>query len=556
MNIPPDVKKIMDQIETAGYEVYIVGGSIRDQLLNKETKDYDLATSAEPNEIKKIFENDKIMDYGEKHGTIAIYRRGRVYEITTYRVEEGYTDGRRPDSVKFVKQLNSDLSRRDFTINAIAMNKNGEIIDPHGGIKDFNEGVIRAVGDPVDRFREDSLRMLRAVRFASNLDFKIEKSTFLAIKSNCDLLSVHKISGERILNELKEIIINPGGFSLLHKLNLLQVILPEIYKNNVIEQIKKAFSNREKTNKTIPWAIIFHYITRGIDKKSAKIDIERIMMSLPGLGNNFIQYVTILAVYTKINEEFLRIHSNASIYRWIAGLKKELVKIKKYQITDLIEDLFKLNELCYQLVIDVKNYYKLKSEILRIAKFPELNLPVDGHDAKKIGYKGNSIARLITQWKLMYRRNPDWKKDDLYLYADLIKNNYVLESGKIREDLSENQPLFTTEENDAVIKEINRLNRLIRSQNNICIMCINYQEYLSSPKSKLKDNNLFIVQDILFDKITSKDKRDQMISFNMDSFIDILLEVEFKSDNMNYFIVSDDETLQKQVSEFLMKKLA
>lgn len=188
---------VLERINQAGFEVYFVGGCVRDTLLRRPLHDVDLATSAYPQEIKQIF--PQTIDTGIEHGTVTVIYQKKAYEITTFRTESGYQDYRRPDKVEFVRSLKEDLKRRDFTINALAMNAQGEIIDLFAGIADLQQRQIRAVGVAADRFHEDALRMLRAVRFQAQLNFTIEKQTLAGIKTNAALLS--HIATERIREE-------------------------------------------------------------------------------------------------------------------------------------------------------------------------------------------------------------------------------------------------------------------------------------------------------------------------------------------------------------------
>ncbi|MDF0479970.1 CCA tRNA nucleotidyltransferase [Vagococcus sp. PNs007] len=197
MKVPKEftvAKPVMEQLETAGFEAYFVGGSVRDLLLNKPIHDVDIATSAYPEEVKGIF--PRTVDVGIEHGTVLVLHEEDQYEITTFRTESTYQDYRRPDEVTFVRSLEEDLKRRDFTINALAMSQTGEIVDLFSGMKDLESKLIRAVGEASERFNEDALRMMRAVRFASQLGFTIEEETLKAIELNKALLS--KISIERV----------------------------------------------------------------------------------------------------------------------------------------------------------------------------------------------------------------------------------------------------------------------------------------------------------------------------------------------------------------------
>lgn len=196
---------VLQRLEDAGFEAYFVGGSVRDLLLDRHVHDIDITTSAYPEEVKKLF--DKSIDTGIKHGTVTVLYGGESYEITTFRTESGYQDFRRPDHVTFVQNLDEDLKRRDFTINALAMDIRGQIIDLFNGVEDLKKRVIRAVGNPETRFHEDALRMMRAVRFMSQLQFTLEEKTEQAIKDNHELLK--KISVERIREEFVKMGLGP-----------------------------------------------------------------------------------------------------------------------------------------------------------------------------------------------------------------------------------------------------------------------------------------------------------------------------------------------------------
>ncbi len=193
---------VLEKIWDAGFEAHFVGGSVRDRLLSLPVDDVDIATSAHPHEIKKIFK--RTVDVGIEHGTVLVLAEGDEYEITTFRTESAYNDFRRPDSVTFVRSLEEDLKRRDFTMNAIAMDLEGNLSDPYNGLQDLEKEIIRAVGNPHERFNEDALRMMRAVRFAAQLDFEIEKETMKSIAENAHLLD--KIAIERIQIEFEKLL--------------------------------------------------------------------------------------------------------------------------------------------------------------------------------------------------------------------------------------------------------------------------------------------------------------------------------------------------------------
>ncbi len=209
MQIPDYVMCIMNKLLSAGYECYLVGGCVRDTLMGVVPHDYDLTTSAMPSEMRSVFDGDRVIETGLKHGTLTVMSNGNPIEITTYRIDGEYDDNRHPREVSFTRNLFDDLARRDFTINAMAMSQDGEIVDLFGGREDLLHGVIKCVGDPKLRFGEDGLRIMRAVRFASTLDFEVESDTAAAIMSMRHLLS--GISVERINVELSKLLCGCGA---------------------------------------------------------------------------------------------------------------------------------------------------------------------------------------------------------------------------------------------------------------------------------------------------------------------------------------------------------
>lgn len=227
INTPKEVKLIIDTFYRNNFEAFMVGGCVRDILLGNLPKDYDITTSAKPEITISLF--NKTIPTGLKHGTVTVLINNEPYEVTTYRTEGKYIDNRRPSSVDFVTDIKEDLSRRDFTINALAYNEKVGLIDYFNGINDIKSKIIRCVGDADKRFKEDALRMLRAVRFSCQLNFDIEENTYAAIKSNYKL--IENISSERIRDELCKILIseNPSkGLEILRDTKLLEIILPEI----------------------------------------------------------------------------------------------------------------------------------------------------------------------------------------------------------------------------------------------------------------------------------------------------------------------------------------
>ncbi|RFU68474.1 CCA tRNA nucleotidyltransferase [Peribacillus saganii] len=197
---------VLQIIEEAGYEAYFVGGSIRDMLLGRTISDVDIATSATPAEIKEIF--PKTVDVGIEHGTVMVLHHNEAYEITTFRSESGYSDYRRPDQVTYIRSLYKDLMRRDFTMNAMAMDKDRNLSDPFDGRKAIEERIIRTVGSPDERFKEDALRMMRAIRFVSQLTFSLDDAAFKSLERNGQLLQ--RIAVERVFAEFEKLLKGEG----------------------------------------------------------------------------------------------------------------------------------------------------------------------------------------------------------------------------------------------------------------------------------------------------------------------------------------------------------
>lgn len=235
LRIPADVSDVIRRLGDAGHEAYVVGGCVRDALRGIEPEDWDVATDAKPERIQELFRRSL---YTNRFGTVVVRSPEREIEVTTYRVEAGYSDARRPDHVEFTDSLLADLSRRDFTMNAMAWSA-GRLVDPHGGRADLEAKVVRAVGDPGERFREDALRMLRAARFATVLGLRIEPATADAIVRHAAL--AEHLSGERVNQELTKILCSDhpsAGFRLLSELGLLAILCPELEECRRVPQDK------------------------------------------------------------------------------------------------------------------------------------------------------------------------------------------------------------------------------------------------------------------------------------------------------------------------------
>jgi tRNA nucleotidyltransferase (CCA-adding enzyme) len=225
-------------LKARGHEAYIVGGCVRDLLLGKDASDWDVTTDAKPEEVKKIF--PRVIPTGIAHGTVTVLMNQTPFEVTTFRGEGAYSDGRRPDSVEFVRDITQDLARRDFTVNAIAFDPDeGKIVDPFGGEKDLAARVIRAVGIPLERFREDGLRVLRAARFTATLEFSLDPETERAIAPSLDVFS--KVSQERVRDEwIKSMkATRPSrAFDVMQKTGIMAITCPEMLEGFGMEQNK------------------------------------------------------------------------------------------------------------------------------------------------------------------------------------------------------------------------------------------------------------------------------------------------------------------------------
>lgn len=246
LKVPPDVEKVVDRLLDAGHDAYVVGGSVRDALRGVDPHDWDVTTDARPEQIQKVFKRSL---YNNRFGTVVVRSGEHEVEVTTYRTEAEYTDHRRPDAVAFTASLEEDLARRDFTMNAMAWRpprdgRRGELVDPFGGRRDIEARLLRAVGNADERFKEDALRMLRAVRFATLLDLHVEPDTAEAIRRNAALTA--SVSGERVQQELTKMLAAErpsAALRLLSDLGVLAVICPELEECKGTPQEKLAAEN-------------------------------------------------------------------------------------------------------------------------------------------------------------------------------------------------------------------------------------------------------------------------------------------------------------------------
>jgi tRNA nucleotidyltransferase (CCA-adding enzyme) len=297
IKIPNYAKHIIDKLSENGYEAYVVGGCVRDSLIGKTPNDWDITTSALPQQVKKIF--TKTIDTGLKHGTVTILVDREPIEVTTYRIDGEYEDNRRPRTVEFTRNLIEDLKRRDFTINAMAYNDKDGLIDAFNGLEDLKKKVIKCVGKPCERFNEDALRMLRAIRFSAQLGYNIDDETNNAIKE-CSAL-IQNVSMERIQIELSKTLISqePGKFMKIYECELMEYILPEFitcignsqnhpyHSYDIHEHLIKSVE-AIKPDRALRWTMLLHDIGKpetkttdeeGIDHFYGHIELSAMMAS-------------------------------------------------------------------------------------------------------------------------------------------------------------------------------------------------------------------------------------------------------------------------------------
>ena len=277
IQMPINANRIIHTLQEAGHEAYIVGGCVRDAILGKEPGDWDITTSAKPEEVKALFR--RTIDTGIEHGTVTVMLDKEGYEVTTYRVDGKYEDHRRPTSVTFTASLIEDMKRRDFTINAMAYNETEGVIDHFDGMKDLERKIIRCVGEPKERFDEDALRILRALRFSAQLDFSIDEKTREAIRNQAVYLK--DISAERIHVELTKLLVSshPERLRTAYELGVTKVVLPELDVMMETEQNNKhhMYTVGDHTlrvvqevpaTETLRWAALLHDVAKPRTKTS------------------------------------------------------------------------------------------------------------------------------------------------------------------------------------------------------------------------------------------------------------------------------------------------
>lgn len=227
IQLPSPVEQAIGRLNAAGYEAYAVGGCVRDSLMNRTPNDWDITTSATPEQTRAVFDGVSVIETGIRHGTVTVLLDGQPLEITTYRIDGSYSDSRHPDEVRFTASLKEDLARRDFTVNALAYHPNAGIVDCFGGVEDLTQNIIRCVGEPDKRFTEDALRVMRGVRFASQLSFSLEPATEISLRKHAPLLQ--KVAAERLRVELMKLLCGPQVLKILLDFpHVLGQLIPEL----------------------------------------------------------------------------------------------------------------------------------------------------------------------------------------------------------------------------------------------------------------------------------------------------------------------------------------
>ncbi|WP_295747643.1 CCA tRNA nucleotidyltransferase [uncultured Limosilactobacillus sp.] len=336
-------RPVLQRIEDAGYQAYFVGGCVRDTILGDHIHDIDIATSAYPSEIKSLFK--KTVDTGIQHGTVMVLDHDTGYEITTFRTESGYQDFRRPDNVTFVRSLADDLKRRDFTINALALRENGEVIDLFNGLTDLKKHLIRAVGKADQRFHEDALRMMRAVRFASKLNFEIEAATLHGIADNAQLLS--KIAVERIQVEMEKLLLGqnpPVGLAAMVQTGLYRYC-PSLSSAKAALTQLALMNNWQLSNATQAWGTLA--VALGLDSHSSRAFlkkwklsnqlIENVQTSLPAVFAIKARSVSADILYHCGREGLVNANQIAAVFGWALPMTDLLARYQQLPIKNIKE---------------------------------------------------------------------------------------------------------------------------------------------------------------------------------------------------------------------------
>ena len=422
IKLPKDVAFIIEELNRAGYEAYAVGGCVRDTLLNREPKDWDITTSASPWEVKKLFR--RTIDTGLQHGTVTVMLHHVGYEVTTYRIDGEYEDGRHPKKVTFTKSLVEDLKRRDFTINAMAYSEKSGIVDEFHGISDLEEQVIRCVGNAKERFYEDALRMLRAIRFAAQLGFTIEEKTEEAIGSLADTLE--KVSRERIQVELNKLLLSmhPECIKKVYQVGLSPYALPNteaFWKEDVQDKVVRMIEYLP-VDSILRWAGFLSFC-----KKAS--EAEQILRGLK-FDNHTIEYVSKLIQYLPRKTEPEEVKIRYAIYEMGEEIYPLYLILKRAELTAEQEIIKEEQNIIGQEVVDKKREINQKEVQKQLEETEYLyhkimergdcvslkKLAVTGKDLIAEGIpSGKLLGELLNQLLFKVLEDPTINKKDILL---------------------------------------------------------------------------------------------------------------------------------------------
>ena len=442
IELPRKVIMIINNLQLHGYEAFAVGGCVRDSILARRPQDWDIATSARPEEIKRLFR--RTVDTGIEHGTVTVLLGKDSFEVTTYRVDGAYEDSRHPSEVRFTNRLEEDLKRRDFTINAMAYNDDVRLVDAFGGMQDLNHHLIRCVGNPVERFTEDALRILRAVRFSAQLNFPIEPETAEAVRKLAP--NLRNISAERIQAELVKLLVSPHPERLqdAYELGITRIILPEWdamvgveqdtphHKYDVAEHTLRAMKN-VKRDKILRLTMLFHDMGKpsvkttdenGRDhfKGHALVSEElarRILRRLK-FDNETIRVVTRLVCYhdyrveaTPKNVRRAMNRIGVDLFPYYLAVRMADVKAQSpYQRREKIENIVEMRRL-YQEILEKKECITLRQ------------LAVGGRDLMNLGMKpGRELGSMLSELLEYVLDDPERNKKDIL--CDYVKEKLEL----------------------------------------------------------------------------------------------------------------------------------
>lgn len=439
--MPIEVLFILNKLNEEGFDAYIVGGCVRDKLLGLHPHDYDITTSAKPDEIKRVFKDFKTILIGEEFGTVGVLMNETLYEVTTFRIDGKYLNFRKPENVTFSKSLREDLKRRDFTINAMAMDSSGELYDPFGGKKDLDDKILRAVGSPHERIKEDAIRILRAIRFAGRFDFYIEDELFDAISFERKLLK--KISPERIFDEFSKMITSerPSYYLLLmDETGVLDVIFPELKRTVGFSQFssyhdKTLFDHlvcvmdEVKPDLALRLAALFHDISKvdtlsiGEDGRGhfyghevLGADLVSEILKRYRVSNKIIDKVKILIL------DHMKVHSEMTD----KALRRQIKRVGRDNVLDLY-DLLIADCKCTRIDRDASFIIKRKNRVKELLDEKEMKtekfLEINGNDIKALGFKeGKIIGKILKDLENLVLDDPEKNKRDYLI--DYIDKNY------------------------------------------------------------------------------------------------------------------------------------